>query len=556
MRTTTRAALLFFALTLIAIYPISASPSTVAFFSHPDAQLNMWIMAWDAHPWRHGLTGFLDANIFWPERGAFAYSESLLGYLPIFGPVLWLGGSLPLAFNLVLIVSFVASGVGMYLLTCELTGRRWPAVVAGIVYAFAPYRLAHIPQIQLEAMEWLPLAFLSLHRFVATGSRRYAAALAACVVMQALCCVYYAVFLATSLVVTMVVLATIDARARAPRTLLTLAIAASAVALVLSPLVFAYVHVHRATGLARSLEDAAERSADAQAYFSSVAHAHLAVMDQSPFIPRDYLFPGVMTLALATLGFITASPRRTAVYVAVILFSFAVSLGPAVDGGPSVYRAMYAVVPLFHGLRQISRFGVVTLFGLSVLVAYGAATAERCLSGRAGAVAKVLIVAVAFAELLAAPLKRDRIGGDALVPVPRTPPPEYRWLAQQTGDFAVIELPLPIGARLWQNAPYVFWSTVHGHPLVNGYSGFASPGYQNWLTAMFRFPDRASEAMLQANRVRYVVVHWDLFTPFDRPIDRAKLDHASWLRQAVTFGDTDIFQVDTADGVVTHAAVR
>jgi hypothetical protein len=242
--------------------------------------------------------------------------------------------------------------------------------------------------------------------------------------------------------------------------------------------------------------------------------------------------------------------------VAIILFSVAGSLGPAADGGPSVYRAMYAVVPLFHGLRQISRFGVVAIFGLSVLAAYGAAAAEQVLRRRAGAVAKALIVAVAFVELLAAPLKADRATGSALVAVPRTPPPEYRWLSRQAGDFAIVELPLPIGARLWENAPYVFWSAVHGHPLVNGYSGFAAPAYQRWLDAMFRFPDAASEAMLQANHVRFVVVHWDAFTPFDRPLDRPKLDRAAWLRQDVTFGDTDIFQVEPVDGLVTRSAAR
>jgi len=551
MRTTTRAALLFFALTLIAIYPISASPSTAAFFNHPDTQLNMWIMAWDAHAWRHGLH-FLDANVFWPAHGTFAYSESLLGYLPLFGPILWLGGSLALAFNTVLIISFVASGLGMYLLTRELTGRQWPAVVAGILYAFAPYRLAHIPQIQLEAMEWLPLAFLSLHRFVATGSRRYAAALAACLVLQAFCCVYYAVVLATTLVVTIVVLGAIDARARAPRALLTLAVAAAAAALVLSPLAYAYVHVHRASGLERTLEDAAERSADARAYLASIAHTHLAVLDR-PHAPHDYLFPGVVALAFATLGFVVTSPRRTAVYVAVILFAFAVSLGPAENGGPSVYRAMYAVVPLFHGLRQISRFGVVTIFGLSVLAAYGATASEPFLRGRAGAAAKVFICVVAFAELLAAPLKSDGGSGVALVPVPRTPP-EYHWLGRQTGDFAVIELPLPISARLWQNAPYVFWSTVHNHPIVNGYSGFAAPVYRTWLNTMFRFPDQVSRAMLQDNHVRYVVVHWDAFTPFDRPLDRSKLDRMMWLHREVTFADTDIFEVLPVDELSTRAA--
>src|SRR5438067_3329623 len=102
----------------------------------------------------------------------------------------------------------------MYLLARHLSGRHSPAVVAGIVYAFLPYRFVHVPQIQLEAMEWMPLAFLCLHLFVERGALKYAVALGACVVMGTLCCVYYGVFLVVALAIAVAVLAIADDRAR------------------------------------------------------------------------------------------------------------------------------------------------------------------------------------------------------------------------------------------------------------------------------------------------------------------------------------------------------
>ena len=148
-RPTLWAAVLFAALTLVATYPIARAPSSYAYFDHSDAQLNLWIMAWDAHALSRDPRNLFNANIFYPKRGTLAYSETLLGYLPLFGPVLWLQGSPALAFNLILLFSFAVSGLGMYLLTRHLTGRHWPAIVAGIAYAFLPYRFVHVPQIQL-----------------------------------------------------------------------------------------------------------------------------------------------------------------------------------------------------------------------------------------------------------------------------------------------------------------------------------------------------------------------------------------------------------------------
>jgi hypothetical protein len=114
-------------------YPIIRAPSSYAYFTHSDTQLNLWILAWDAHALRHAPSQLFNANIFYPEPGTLAYSETLLGYLPIFGPILWLRGSPALAYNAIILFSFAAAGFAMYLLARHLTGREWPAIVAGIL---------------------------------------------------------------------------------------------------------------------------------------------------------------------------------------------------------------------------------------------------------------------------------------------------------------------------------------------------------------------------------------------------------------------------------------
>jgi len=57
--------------------------------------------------------------------------------------------------------------------------------------------------------------------------------------------------------------------------------------------------------------------------------------------------------------------------------------------------------------------------------------------------------------------------------VERSPAPVYRWLARVRLSGAVLELPIGFD----YDAEHVFRSTAHWQPLINGYSGFSPPHY-------------------------------------------------------------------------------
>jgi len=557
------AAGMFAGLTLIATYPIVLAPGSYAFFTHADAQLNMWIMAWEAHALAHDPRALLNANIFVPEPGTLLYSETLLGYLPIAGPILWLGGSPALANNAVLLFSFAASGIAMYLLARHLTGRHWPAIAAGIAYAFVPYRFVHIPQIQLTALEWIPLAFLCLHLFVERGDLKYALGLGASAAMETFCCVYYSAFLALALAIGGAVLVLTDGRARARRTLATAAGVACLTGIVVSPLVGAYVRVQRTRGLARSIDEIAQRSAVAGTYFASTSHLHLWLWGRSLWSPRDYLFPGLLALALAGIGVVSAIVRSkraerppvrqsiVLIYGAIALVGLAASFGPRGVDGVSLYRVLYATLPILHGLRQTTRFGVLVIFGVSVLAAFGAAALEPALR-RVHAAAPAALAALIFLDLLVAPLRTDRPNGDALMRVPDTPP-VYRWLADQHGTFAVLELPCAPEGQLWENASYVYWSTVHWHGIVDAYSGFAPPTYRSLTQILDGFPDELSRQALLQRHVLFVVVHHDRYQPWNRPLNYARIGRTPWLTRVADFPDVEVLRVDPDARQLTDA---
>ncbi len=105
---------------------------------------------------------------------------------------------------------------------------------------------------------------------------------------------------------------------------------------------------------------------------------------------------------------------------------------------------------------------------------------------------------------------------------------------------------------------YVFESTFHWRPLVNGYTAFVPPRYVDFLTAMEKFPDEKAGAALRASGAQVVAVHpqW-LFT---------ELQHRTydWLKAQPDFhyegsfydhaGSVEVFRRVPAAPVPTSAA--
>ena len=92
--------------------------------------------------------------------------------------------------------------------------------------------------------------------------------------------------------------------------------------------------------------------------------------------------------------------------------------------------------------------------------------------------------------------------------LPVDPPDVYRWLAREPRGTVTIEYPLPRPDALPLLDPYyMYFSTMHWQPLVNGYSGHYPPSYIEMLESQRTFPDDASIAALRARGVKAIIVH-------------------------------------------------
>jgi hypothetical protein len=299
-RETVAAAALFAALTIVWTWPLAAGVGRDIPADLGDPLLNAWILAWDA---THLGRGWWNANIFAPHTVALAYSEHLLAQSLQIAPVYALTKNPILCYNLLFLSTFVLSGLGMFLLARELTGNRADAIVAGVAYAFAPYRVAALPHLQVLSSAWMPFALFGFRRYFETRRTRALAGATAAWTLQNLSCGYYLLFF--SPIVVMYLAWEIVSRRRTitTRTIAAIATACAAALSVAAPFALPYLHVRRLGFGPRPLADVERFSADVYAYLTADPNVHVwGSIARAWEKPEGALFPGLMVTALALVA--------------------------------------------------------------------------------------------------------------------------------------------------------------------------------------------------------------------------------------------------------------
>ena len=146
----------FIGLTLVMTWPWVTHLRDAA--SDPgDPYLNSWILWWDYHQTFHSPLNLFHGNIFYPYRYTLAFSEHNYGIALLFFPLFAVGLRPLTIHSLATLLGFALSGYGMFRLTRTLTGHYGAAWIAGIVFAFLPYRFGQLPHLNYLSAGWIPL---------------------------------------------------------------------------------------------------------------------------------------------------------------------------------------------------------------------------------------------------------------------------------------------------------------------------------------------------------------------------------------------------------------
>ncbi len=179
------------ALTIVMTWPLAGGLTRDIPGDFGDPLFTSWVLSWDV---THLGRGWWSANIFAPHPLALAYSEHFLPQALQVLPIYAITKNPILCYNLLFLSTFALAGLGMFLLGRELTGSAAAGLVAGLAFAFAPYRIANIPHLQVLSSAWMPFVLFGLHRHFATGRLGPLAGAAAAWLVQNLSCGYYLLF--------------------------------------------------------------------------------------------------------------------------------------------------------------------------------------------------------------------------------------------------------------------------------------------------------------------------------------------------------------------------
>ena len=254
-------------------------------------------MAWVAHALTSDPAGVYQANIFYPQRNALAFSEANLVAGAIGAP-LWAATRNPYTtHNAAASISFVialpvptiwcatspAAGAGRLWRPCSTRSHRSPSPARRTSSCSSPaaFRSACSPSI--VSLTGRP----SVVRVV----------LGVLLWLQALACAYYGIFAGLMIGFGTFVVAATRRRWRDRDYWIGIGLAAFVSVALTVPFFLPYLSVQQDAGFARTLDDARMYSADLGAWFASAAWAHRWWLPWiEPF--NEVLFPGVMALLL------------------------------------------------------------------------------------------------------------------------------------------------------------------------------------------------------------------------------------------------------------------
>jgi hypothetical protein len=344
------AVLAYAAITIVLTWPLVRGLGRDLPAGFGDPLLNAWILGWDADHLLQALSGhagvladYWNANIFYPHPLALAYSEHLTAQALQILPVYALTRNTLLCYNLVFLASFILSGLGMFLLARALTGSRLAAFVAGLAFAFAPYRFSAIPHLQVLSSCWMPFVLFGFRRYFDTRRRAPLAGAAVAWILQNLSCGYYLLFFAPLVAVYVAWELTVRRLWKDVGALASVAAATSVVVLASIPFAIPYYELRQLGFEPRSLVETGHFSADVYGLLTADVNLWLWGSLARAFPkPEGALFPGLAVSLLAA-------------YAMAALWRSARDSGT--DRAPAATRALSVVLVASGGILLALLFG-------------------------------------------------------------------------------------------------------------------------------------------------------------------------------------------------------
>ncbi len=435
------------------------------------------------------------------------------------------------AYNVLLFLGFALSGLFMYMLAKYITGNRYAAFIAGLIFAFAP---AHIAQsytgLQWTSVEFMPLFVLLMLMTIRETRHRYFYAVLSGAsffmvtffgdIQQGAMMLFFAIL-------ALAILLFAERRLFDRNTVYALAIMTAVAALMCAPLLALMATAPGQGGVQQAQLSSIPRGmlfsdtlasfflpsyyngilGGSAAYYNSTYGLNYTGIPTLSAASRKVAYLGYTAMALAAVGIAFSFKRerkQLALWSAVLVVFALLALGPvlqitgAVSGshGP-VYIGMnvsngnvsgmpmpyllYSYVPVINSVTQPGAFDIVAEMALAMLAAIGVGHLIKTEAiggkGLAFAVALSLLILIEYNGMPLSGTSAARLTSSAAVPA------GFAALGNFSGNYSVLSLPaLPA-----QNGSFgypgtaMLYSTASKKPLVGGYSAIMNASQQTAL---------------------------------------------------------------------------
>lgn len=401
-------AIAYLAISLVIFWPTSLSPTNTVTGGIPnsifpgtgDVFQNLWTLWWVNYAvLTLHQSPYLTTLLFAPY-GSNLVTETL-SPLAAFFSLPFQAVSLGFSYNIIFFLGFMLSGLFMFLLADHIVKNKYAAFIAGIVFAFSPFHIAHagVGHLNWDSIEFVPLFLLLFLKTMEEKKTIYAvlAAVAFTFLLffgdpeQGIITVLFILFL--------FLVQCINPKTR--KNILNFKLAKSVLLILVLVLLFCAPFLYYIfNGVLHGALDLANKFNSMKSYmissvplpsfflpspfnelFGSITKSYYALYQDNPTERVAYI--GYIVLFLVYFGFKNKTKGNIATisfWLLTIFFFAYLAMGPYIQTWkysgyglsyfPGIYL-VYSLIPIFNLVREPGRFDLIVTIGLAVLAAFG-----------------------------------------------------------------------------------------------------------------------------------------------------------------------------------------
>lgn len=528
-------------LTFVMTFPLILRMNQIMGDAGGDGTYFVWLIRWYQKAlFELKIYPFFNPNMNYPQGWNLASTDISPVMVALALPVSLLFGSTS-GYNFSMLLSFILSGWGMYMWIKHLTRNDMAGLVAGTIYAFLPFHMAHflIGHLSLAGMQWFPFYFWGLYDLLKQEKFSWKPVLLAGVSIGFISgtssyYVYMTIIISAIFLLGFLVFKGYK-RLKSPVFWKSFILFSMISIVLVGIAMLPYLSFNAQGGLAsRSLEYASTYSASPTDYvIPSIKQFLWGGWIDNRFSPEIWqestLYIGIVAFVLAVIAWLrrdrTAHPALLNIALVVSISAFILSLGIDLHwlgqkitfmprilqpifhriDFPEIYLPAYyffLYLPFFSKMRVMMRFGLFTLIFSSLMAGLGTHVLLNALLQKSKRWLGIGLLVLIFVDFYP--------GIFTKFSTIEARPVDY-WLATQPDTGSVAQFPFSQESDQGQ----VYNTLVSKKPYLGGFFNANHPEqYDRIQPIMEGFPSIESVGLLRTLGVAYVIVDSSMYSDF------------------------------------------